>query len=142
MCWMAQRRFQVLDSWRGIGAVLVALHHLLVAGHIQETALVRNAWLFVDFFFVLSGFVLAHAYGARIGCARSALAFMVRRAGRPWPHHLAVLGCFVGLELVKLCLSGLGVTFGQEPFTGSYSLAALTGNALLLHSLGLHDGLT
>ncbi len=139
---MLHRRFQVLDSWRGICAVLVALHHLPVANHIQQAALVRNAWLFVDFFFVLSGFVLTHAYGGRISCAREALAFLIRRVGRLWPLHLAILGCFIGLEIIKLGLAGEGVQFTQKPFTGTNDLAAVPANALLLHSIGLQDRLT
>src|SRR5258708_14456580 len=59
-------RFRALDSWRGICALLVAAHHLEARGFIYWQPLVRNAWLFVDFFFVLSGFVIAHAYGANL----------------------------------------------------------------------------
>ena len=44
----------------------VALYHLPLAFHLFSAPLVREAYVFVDFFFVLSGFVIAHAYGARL----------------------------------------------------------------------------
>lgn len=135
-------RFTVLDSWRGVCAILVALHHLPALSHLYQADLVRHAWLLVDFFFVLSGFVLTHAYDGRIGSAQQALAFLIRRLGRVWPLHLAVLAGFVGIEIVKLVLAFGGFNFGQAPFTGTNSLAALPGNAFLLHAFGIHDSLT
>ena len=55
-------RFTALDSRRGIGALAVASSHFKSVSYIHSTALVRHSYLFVDFFFVLSGFVIAHAY--------------------------------------------------------------------------------
>ena len=57
-----EARFAALDSWRGIAALLVALLHFRFLGHFYSLDFVRNSWLFVDFFFVLSGFVITHAY--------------------------------------------------------------------------------
>ena len=57
-CW----RFYALDSWRGIAAVMVALFHMPIAWSLYDVGIVRHAWLFVDFFFVLSGFVIAFTY--------------------------------------------------------------------------------
>src|SRR6185369_12703369 len=62
-----QLRFHALDSWRGLCAVLVAPLHYRAIWHLHEFPLIRNSYLFVDFFFVLSCFVIAHAYGDRIG---------------------------------------------------------------------------
>jgi len=55
------------DSWYWtVGAVspacLVALFHLDAYSHLYGVPFLRNAWLFVDFFFVLSGFVIAANY--------------------------------------------------------------------------------
>jgi peptidoglycan/LPS O-acetylase OafA/YrhL len=52
-------RFGALDGLRGISAVAVALLHLPVAFHLFGSPVVREAYVFVDFFFVLSGFVIA-----------------------------------------------------------------------------------
>ena len=55
-------RLVALDSLRGLCALMVALMHINSISHISESTLVRQSWLFVDFFFVLSGFVIAHSY--------------------------------------------------------------------------------
>ena len=59
--------FGVLDSWRGVAALLVALFHLNILSSIYSLHFIRNSYLFVDFFFVLSGFVISHSYGHRLG---------------------------------------------------------------------------
>ena len=59
-------RFHVLDGWRGVCALLVALFHVNAVGHFYGLPVVRNGLLFVDFFFVLSGFVITHAYAERV----------------------------------------------------------------------------
>ena len=57
-------RFVLLDGLRGVAAFAVILDHV-PGGWLGD--LVPGRYLSVDFFFVLSGFVLAHAYGKRAG---------------------------------------------------------------------------
>jgi peptidoglycan/LPS O-acetylase OafA/YrhL len=90
-------RFAVLDSWRGIAACMVALFHLRVLSHVGDAALVRHASLFVDFFFVLSGFVITGGYAERLAAGFGAWRFALLRFGRLYPLHLAVLAAFVWL---------------------------------------------
>ena len=42
--------FRILDSWRGVAALLVALFHLNVYSALYSLNFMRNAYLFVDFF--------------------------------------------------------------------------------------------
>ncbi len=138
-------RFKVLDSWRGVAALMVAAYHFEANSHLYDIAFFRNAFLFVDFFFVLSGFVIAHAYADRIGTAREGAAFMIRRFGRVYPLHFAVLAAFVGAEAFKLVLSqGFGISAGTPAFdpNGYTPLATLPGHLALTTALGLHDTLT
>lgn len=124
---------------------MVALFHLDVLSHVWGVPLLRNAYLFVDFFFVLSGFVISHAYGARLSTLGEFAQFMLRRFGRVWPLHCVVLIAFIGLELVKLGIShASGIVAGSPPFDphGRASLANLPSNMLLLHALGFDDRLT
>lgn len=77
------RRYLTLDAMRGIAAVMVvALHYAHVFGH---------ASLAVDFFFVLSGFVIAHAYEEKLRTRMTFGAFMRRRVERLWPLYLGAL---------------------------------------------------
>jgi peptidoglycan/LPS O-acetylase OafA/YrhL len=59
-------RFEALDGWRGICACLVVLFHFHGYSPIYSWGLIRNSYLFVDFFFVLSGFVIAWNYATRL----------------------------------------------------------------------------
>ena len=92
-------RFVALDGWRGVCAVIVALHHCHAAGYIEGLPLLRNAFLFVDFFFVLSGFVLAHAYRDRLATMEGAATMLWRRFARLWPLHAVTLLAMIALEL-------------------------------------------
>src|SRR5690606_39116617 len=117
----AMARFAALDGLRGISAVAVAFFHLPLAFHLFGSPLVREAYIFVDFFFVLSGFVIAHAYGARLTGGAELGDFLVRRIGRLWPLHLATLGALVALEAIRYLLAA---RFGFEvrpPFAGETS---------------------
>lgn len=54
-------KFDSLESLRGVAALLVALSHSSFL-YGQQHVFIANAGVFVDFFFVLSGFVMAFAY--------------------------------------------------------------------------------
>jgi peptidoglycan/LPS O-acetylase OafA/YrhL len=133
-------RFHVLDGWRGICALLVALHHLRLNGYVYDVPAVRNAYLFVDFFFVLSGFVISHAYATRVNSLNSVLIFIVRRFGRLWPLHMVVILAFV---LVQLCIYFMTqvthTSLNIELFEGDYALDVLPSHIALIHSLGLYE---
>ncbi len=143
-------RITALTSLRGIAALLVVLFHLSgqfphLAAVYGETFVVKG-YLWVDFFFVLSGFILMHVYGAafRAACRwRDVARFLAARVARIYPLHIAVLGAFVALEGTKLMLSEAGaVTLGEPPFGAAHSLYALLVNVLMLQAVGLTDGLT
>ena len=59
-------RFVALDSWRGLAALGIAVRHINGSGPLTSGALHDNLSMAVDFFFVLSGFVIAAAYGERL----------------------------------------------------------------------------
>ena len=87
-------RFQALDSWRGVCALLVAATHFHIDSHVYTNAFLRHAGLFVDFFFVLSGFVITHAYGRKLASPDNVREFVIRRFGRLWPLHAVMLLLF------------------------------------------------
>jgi peptidoglycan/LPS O-acetylase OafA/YrhL len=131
----ATNRFEALDGWRGVCACLVVLFHFHGHSPVYSTALVRNSYLFVDFFFVLSGFVIAWNYASRLGDWPGVKRFFVLRLGRVYPLHLFMLLCFLGWETLRL--------FTQpDAFTGPNRPSAVLTNLLLLQSMGVHDSLT
>jgi peptidoglycan/LPS O-acetylase OafA/YrhL len=92
-----KHRFVVLDGMRGLAALAVITDH--VHSPLTE-ALLPGRYLAVDFFFVLSGFVIAHVYGARLARGLSAGAFMRLRAIRFYP--LYILATLAGAALMAL----------------------------------------
>jgi peptidoglycan/LPS O-acetylase OafA/YrhL len=94
------KRYAALDSLRGVCAVLVALFHFHTSGIISNLALVRNGWLFVDFFFVLSGFVIACSYLGKISDGLPFKRFLWFRFGRIYPLHALIVLMLIALELI------------------------------------------
>ena len=138
-------RFRILDSWRGIAALCVVLFHFEAADHIHALQFIRHSYLFVDFFFVLSGFVIAHAYGDRLKSPLEGWQFIVRRFGRVWPLHIAVLAAFIAVAVFKYGLTaGLGMSATTSAFdaAGSTPLASLPAQVLLLQAVDVTDRLT
>ena len=93
-----RRRYETLDALRGLAALAVVVFHL---GQVRLAPdLVPHGYLAVDFFFVLSGFVVAHAYEEALRGSLSFRSFALRRAIRLYP--LAILGATAGLALLIL----------------------------------------
>jgi len=142
------KRFVVLDSWRGVAACLVALFHLDAYSHFYDVPFLRNAWLFVDFFFVLSGFVIAANYQQRLLDGFGVGRFLLLRLGRLYPLHFAMLALFVGVELLKLLRRELvpAAVWSLNPVapfsTPHEAPGTIVANLLLVQSLHLFDFLT
>ena len=134
--------FRVLDSWRGTAALLVALFHLNVYSALYSLDFIRNGYLFVDFFFVLSGFVITHSYAHRLGTLDGLGIFAIKRLGRLWPLHIVVLLAFVIAEGGKALLAARGASFVIPPFTGANSLDTIGMNLAFAQSLGVAQHLT
>jgi peptidoglycan/LPS O-acetylase OafA/YrhL len=100
-------RLARLDGLRGLAALGVFLHHMaffcgdgavdlpMVLGWPVNWIIARG-WVLVDLFFVLSGYVFAHAYGApgQLRAPGAMAKFWVARIARLWPLHLATLALF------------------------------------------------
>ena len=110
-----QRRFVALDGWRGVCASLVALFHMPTGSHLGQLLPVQNAWLFVDFFFVLSGFVISHAAEGRLWRPGENSRFLLKRFARLWPLHAVMLGAMVLLEAARGWILGGGLSAGAHP---------------------------
>lgn len=136
----AGQRFEALDSLRGVCAVMVALYHLRTPGYIHNSPLVFHSSRFVDFFFVLSGFVIAASYGDKLSRGFSIRKFMALRLGRVYPLHLFMLGVLLLFELVFA--SGVLGKADRIPFTNGYSIPSLIENVFLVQTFLGPDGAT
>lgn len=134
----AQPRFLALDALRGVLALLVVLFHLPVDSHLRDLPLVMHGYLVVDYFFVLSGFVIAHSYGRRINDGAQGRDFLIKRVARVWPLHAVMLGLFVGLEVVRALTHFDSV----PPFTGDRAPGGIVTNLLMVQALGTEDSQT
>lgn len=110
-------RFTALDSLRGIAALGVAVHHIQASTGPASWALFVNGGLFVDFFFVLSGFVIAGVYGERLTEGFSLLKYAVLRIGRVWPLHAFMVLAGLALEMLSLVVGQHGLS-ASAPFSG------------------------
>ncbi len=95
-------RFVALDALRGLCAIFVCLFHFHSTSTIFSGSFVRSSWQFVDFFFVLSGFVIAANYRSRLQDGMPIGRFLGLRLGRIYPLHVFVLGLFVIAEVVGI----------------------------------------
>jgi peptidoglycan/LPS O-acetylase OafA/YrhL len=129
-------RFEVLDSFRGICACLVCLYHFEGTGFISESKFVRQSWMFVDFFFVLSGFVIAHSYFVKLNRAQDLVNFFTLRFARIYPLHLLMLLLMIAFESARLCFLRDGSNAFQ---TESRSIFAIFTNIFQIQSLNLHS---
>jgi peptidoglycan/LPS O-acetylase OafA/YrhL len=91
----SSHRFHLLDALRGIAALLIVLYHLT---EFLPHGGFPNTYLAVDFFFCLSGFVIAFSYEKRLAEALTLKNFFAARMIRLYPTYL--LGAFLGLVVL------------------------------------------
>lgn len=130
-----RQTFHNLDALRGICAVLVALFHAAWPSHFRLASPVYNGWLFVDFFFVLSGFVIAHTYWSRLETPADVGSFAIRRLFRLYPLHIAtfvVTAAAVAINDLLRPATGLAGRSFWQTLVSMDTLQAV----LLLHGLG------
>src|SRR3954453_3873091 len=96
------RRFVVLDFYRFVAALGVFIFHLKTIDGGISPAWNGSFGLFVDMFFILSGFVISYSYPSTSTNAGSYFRFMVRRIARIYPLHLLTLLVFGLLFLMGI----------------------------------------
>ncbi|MDQ1140688.1 acyltransferase family protein [Pedobacter agri] len=110
-----KQHFNILDGLRGVAALaIVAFHFMEVVFEFSKNIL-GHGFLAVDFFFCLSGFVIAYAYDDRLE-KMGIMEFFKSRVIRL--HPLVIFGSVLGL-----------LTFLFDPFSGTaaqYSIGKIT----------------
>lgn len=132
--------FQNLEALRGVAALTVCLSHIPWMNAAFALPAVQHGWAFVDFFFVLSGFVIAYNYLEKLDDTYGAAVFMIRRAYRLVPLHLVTLGACVALDVLRNGVLPLVTSAtARSPLDSGYWWDAGV-SVLLLNGMGLSDG--
>ena len=116
--------YELLDGLRGVAALLVVWYHVFegyaFAGG-TEIENLNHGYLAVDFFFILSGFVIGYAYDDRWGKTLTQKNFFKRRLIRL--HPMVVMGAVLGA--VTFCIQGSAQWDGTHVTTSAVMLALL-----------------
>lgn len=117
--------YELLDGLRGVAALLVVFYHIFeglsfAAGGTLITT-INHGYLAVDFFFILSGFVISYAYDDRLGKTMSLGNFFKRRLIRL--HPMIVMGAVIGA--LTFCIQGSVQWDGTKIATSMVMLALL-----------------
>lgn len=119
--------YNILDGLRGVAAITVVCFHIFEAyatSHLDQR--INHGYLAVDFFFILSGFVVGYAYDDRWGKMKT-MDFLKRRFIRL--HPMVVMGALIGA--VMFYLQGCSV-WDVSKVTIAALLVATFVNALLV----------
>ena len=146
---MKQEKLNNITSLRGIAAIFIVIHHYstyLIPGINQFTSaftpFISKNYIWVDFFFILSGFILAYVYNFKFEAQvekKEYLKYLSARFARIYPLHLFMLICFLFLESAEYIHFQLtffeGVDANRElPFTGTESISTFFINLFMLQT--------
>lgn len=134
-CVIHKHDLHTVDLLRLVASLgVVAYHYLdylspaIWPGSILAEVLPFRLW--VDLFFVLSGFVIAHVYAAQIGQGFRYRNFLKKRVARLFPLHVVTLLFYV--------LVGISTLFGVKADSASrFDWSCLIPNLLLFHATGI-----
>lgn len=128
--------YAILDGLRGVSALMVVIYHIFegyafAGGGIIES--LNHGYLAVDFFFILSGFVVGYAYDERLGKTMKTKEFLKRRLIRL--HPMVIIGALLGAS--TFCIQGSTQWDGTEI---SISLVMLSMLCAMLFILAIPGG--
>ena len=126
--------YAVLDGLRGVAAITVVCFHIFEAfatSHLDQR--INHGYLAVDFFFILSGFVVGYAYDDRWK-TMTTKEFIKRRIIRL--HPMVVMGAIIGA--VMFYFQGCSVWDVTKVTFSSLAIATLL-NALLIPAIPGHE---
>lgn len=139
-----------LTALRGIAALLVVWFHY--SGGVlpnlrpgEYTQLIAKCYLCVDFFFMLSGFVLVHVYTASLGehpAWSRAWQFLRARFARIYPAFAAVLVALIALQGFKWLVAEQALGMQGAVFSGRFSPFGLLMSLLMLQAFPVQRELT
>jgi len=117
------KRFYALDAIRGLAALAVVFYH-----YTQHNKLdwVHGAWVAVDIFFILSGFVLMHSYSKKVAQGMTFAQFGQSRLARLGPMY--IVGLLLGIGAAVLSINA----YPESPIQPHNLAKAASLNLILL----------
>lgn len=145
------RHIPSLTPLRGIAALWVLLFHLDVIVFYRElgpllphdtTGILQKGYLWVDFFFILSGFIIAHVYGKTLKetpLKHALPRYLWARFSRLYPLHLATLliavaGATIAASIAPALIDGSWKTY--------FDWRAIPSNLMFTHAMKQHTYLS
>ena len=125
---ISKPHYPILDGLRGVAAIMVVSFHLFEAHATSKLdQIINHGYLAVDFFFLLSGFVVSYAYDDRWK-TMSIGSFFKRRLVRLQP--MVIMGSIIGAICFYFQTSGLWPMIQNVP-VGKMLIVMLIGCTLL-----------
>lgn len=129
---MNKPRYDLLDGLRGVAAILILLYHICCDAKSfivwpTPTSELYHCFLGVDFFFLLSGFVMGYAYDKALQTSLTTSGFIKRRLIRL--HPMVVVGALIGS--ICFIIQGCTTWDGTEVATSAVLLSTLLALFLL-----------
>ncbi|WP_462146571.1 acyltransferase family protein [Pseudoalteromonas gelatinilytica] len=137
---MNNQRYTSLDAFRGLAAILVLLFHTPFV-NMEKPSLFVNSDIFVDFFFILSGFVISHSYLERFKSGYPFQNFVQNRFARIYPLHFSLLIVWLIFLTSKFLIFSFLNINASSPFEINDSYAFLL-QFVLLNAHGLDNHLS
>ncbi|WP_165222059.1 acyltransferase family protein [Affinirhizobium pseudoryzae] len=128
-------RFVILDFARFVFALLIAIKHF------DGFAAPPKAYLAVDFFFILSGFVLSVAYVDKFKSKDFYMNFITDRISRIYPLHILTLFALIPIHILYYITSGGKILeSGWSYQDGIFYTFVL--NVLLIQNVGVNSSVS
>ncbi len=126
--------FKQLESLRGIAAVLVVFFHCDYFFYpVKHIMLFNKGYLFVDLFFVLSGFVIYINYYNKLTSLRNLKFFLILRLGRIYPLHALTTLIFLLVPVIEFITNDFGISKAQ------FSISNTIANFFLIQTWGFKE---
>jgi len=138
-------------SLRGWAALVVVFVHFRSFFHSsldpdEFTFFLYKGYLWVDFFFILSGFVMAYVYDIehpKRYSVRDTMHYLIARIARIYPlHFITLLATLLFFTIVAFINWGLGEAPCCVLDDSLRTVESLVANLLLIHSWGMFDWVT
>jgi len=128
----SKKKIYSLESLRGIAALFVTLFHYPSSSFLYFD----KGFYAVNFFFILSGFVISYNYEHKIKNFKDIINFQIKRFFRLYPIHVFVLLVILSIQILKfIIIEFTALPFGSEAFGDRYTFKDLISNLFLIHSV-------